>query len=246
MYLSVCLFSTKWKQNDFEFNDTALNHRIRMSNKGELRKFSGYLEIFVGIPCLGTQNINMAEGYVNGIPCHVGKIFIRNENNIIWKKYENKWWIPETYASNVTGILLKHTIPRLQTKEIIPGYPGYFLSTVRSYTGTYQLPNAKVKIVVKQFPFRPSIAMTGHRGQGSTFKNIFILGWGNHLNCRDGWVYTALSRVKTISNVYVMEPMSIRFKTYRANHHVIDEMKRLSDLAKRTLRKITNILKSFS
>ena len=41
-YLRILMnVTTKWKQNDFEFNDTALNHRIRMSNKGELRKFSG-------------------------------------------------------------------------------------------------------------------------------------------------------------------------------------------------------------
>ena len=235
--------TTKWKQNDMEFNDTALNHQIRLSNKGDLRKFSGYLEIFVGIPCLGTYNINMAEGYVNGIPCHVGKIFIRNEKNIIWKKYQNRWWVPETYASNVSGVLLRHTIPRLRKKEIIPGYPGYFLSKIRSYKGTYELPHAKVKIAVKQFPFRPSIAMTGHRGQGSTFKNIFILGWGNHLNCRDGWIYTALSRVDSIENLYIMQPMSVQFKTYKRNQYVIEEMKRLSVLATKTLKKINTILK---
>lgn len=55
----------------------------------------------------------------------------------------------------------------------------------------------------RQFPIVRNSGTTGHKLQGRTVVNIFILGWKYQMNCP----YVVLSRVTTMDGVYLQEKL---------------------------------------
>ena len=67
--------------------------------------------------------------------------------------------------------------------------------------------NAHIKVTVRQLPIILNDATTGHKLQGMSKNQIVVQAW-DYRNY--GWLYTVLSRVRTLSGLYLCERLDYR------------------------------------
>jgi ATP-dependent exoDNAse (exonuclease V) alpha subunit len=86
--------------------------------------------------------------------------------------------------------------------------------------------NNKSQITIrKQFPIQLACARTIHRTQGLTLDGLAFDPTGV---TQDGLVYTALSRIKNISSIYLIQKLTP--KKFHVNTKVSNEMTRLETI----------------
>ncbi len=123
-------------------------------------------------------------------------IFIKNDPGKAW-------------VNGTTGV-----IKELSEDELIIEVEGidYPVSRETWEKNQYQVNNGKIekKVVGKfsQFPLKLGWALTIHKSQGLTLKNIY-LDTGNGA-FDSGQIYVALSRVRSLDNLYLKKPISNR------------------------------------
>ncbi len=123
-------------------------------------------------------------------------IFIKNDPGKAW-------------VNGTTGV-----IKELSEDELIIEVDGidYPVSRETWEKNQYQVNNGKIekKVVGKfsQFPLKLGWALTIHKSQGLTLKNIY-LDTGNGA-FDSGQIYVALSRVRSLDNLYLKKPISNR------------------------------------
>jgi hypothetical protein len=86
---------------------------------------------------------------------------------------------------------------------------------------------------MKQFPANINDATTGHKLQGMSKDVIIVASWPTKSMFRN-WEYVVLSRVRTLSGLYLIKPIDIN-KSFQPS----DELKRYIKHAKE---KETNLL----
>jgi hypothetical protein len=68
-------------------------------------------------------------------------------------------------------------------------------------------PPLTFKTVMTQFPINLADAVTGHKLQGRTIEKMIVTAWG--LAFMKNWEYTVLSRVKTRTGLFLLEPLDL-------------------------------------
>ena len=202
----------------------------------ELRKIDGILNVFVGAPLMITVNSDILQGIANGISCHLVKFFLKDPSKVTYKDmYGVK--VPVTLASNVKGLLMYHDEAGLQSRNFIEGLPGHFLVTnKRRYLSTKPISKfGKFKTSIVGFENTLSFAITGHKSQGTTLKNILIADVGNHASGSTGWLYVVLSRVHDYKNIYLVDPLIDILKKYKNRKDIKKFNTYLENLAKGTM-----------
>ena len=67
--------------------------------------------------------------------------------------------------------------------------------------------NAPVKVTVRQLPVVLNDATTGHKLQGMSKDQIIVQAWNYSIS---GWIYTVLSRVRTLMGLSSCERLDYR------------------------------------
>ena len=70
-------------------------------------------------------------------------------------------------------------------------------------------------------------ACTGHKAQGATIKNVFVTDFGRHKSASTGWLYVVLSRVKSITNIFLVDELDTHVDNFAEMPKVSFENERL-------------------
>jgi hypothetical protein len=73
----------------------------------------------------------------------------------------------------------------------------------RSTNLTKQMKRRNCKVKMLQLPVNLNDATTGHKLQGMTKQNLIVRSW----SYTSGWIYTILSRVRTLDGLYLNEEL---------------------------------------
>ena len=111
-------------------------------------------------------------------------------------------WVRAVYADDVDHLLLQW---------IDSCYNGTFKIEAESKSHSIRFPinecglktKVQCKMVLQQFPVLCNHATTGHKLQGKSVKELVIAEWSKVKN----WAYVVLSRVKTMSGLYLTSPI---------------------------------------
>ena len=103
-------------------------------------------------------------------------------------------------------------------------------------------PNAsKIQLYIEQVPLVPSYAVTIHKSQGISVKNLIVATWimgGTNNLASLQMAYVALSRLRSIDGLYLFEPMPLRYLQFKGKKDIKDETIRLEKLAQITADKM--------
>ena len=93
-----------------------------------------------------------------------------------------------------------------------------------------------VSVRVSQLPLVSSVCSTGHKLQGRTLDSVGMIGTVG-TNLPAGWLYTALSRVRSLADLYLFEPLvpGDDGRVFRPRPNIAKEMERLREIARTSL-----------
>ena len=211
-----------------------LKHYIRNRRQTSNDKITPYLDVVIGGPAMILDNPDTLNGIANGTFCTFAKVILKAtaQVNISTTLYG---YVPCVYAKDVKCILFKHVLEPYKNIQILDEYPvGYFKVGTSSMGREISFGSRKVKCNITGFRVKPRFAITGHKTQGMTMASLFIAGIGNYGTGKDGWLYIALSRVKDLSNIYILTKLSENLKDYNKGKVVVKEDRRLHEIAAET------------
>ena len=149
-----------------------------------------------------------------------------------------------TYADNVSLLVLKHKEKHFQKMEIIKNLRGFFSLRTSNSSLSFQFKNMPTKISseLKQFPVVTAFAITGHKTQGATIKNILISGFGPHAPGKSGWLYVVLSLVNDLKNIFLLKKLVTNSKGFKIRKDVVKEDLRLLHNSSETENKLDSFM----
>ena len=113
--------------------------------------------------------------------------------------------------------------------ETITNLPGFF--EVERKTASLAVDwdsNFKgVQTQMSQFPIVTAFAITGHKTQGATLKNILVCSFKGHSSGKSGWLYVVLSRVKSLKNIFILKKLPTELSHYKSRPKVKIELDRI-------------------
>ena len=123
------------------------------------------------------------------------------------------------YASQVDSIVVKHVVDDItpSTFEVKP-VSGKFAVDLK-----IRYESKKVKMAGQQFPLVSNSCTTGHKLQGSTCKSLLV----NTFHYGQNWCYVVLSRVKTMSGLYLREKLSTDLSLYAMPQQMVQMLEKL-------------------
>jgi len=171
------------------------------------------LKLYENCPVLLAENANVRKGLANGTRALVKKIVLKDGKEPSFVAYGNHI-VQGVVASQVDHILCQHKKPRKDGEDL-------FKVKCRDFTFEAILPIPStlalslddaetVRMKASQFPLLLNNATTGHKLQGATIDRIFVHCWKYKKN----WPYVVLSRVKTLSGLYLRHKLSNNPKKY--------------------------------
>ena len=92
-------------------------------------------------------------------------------------------------------------------------------------------PKTTFRATTTQFPINIADAVTGHKLQGRTLNKMIVSSWESNF---PNWQYTVLSRVKSLDDLYLLEPINEE-KSYAASPHFKAFIKRIQTIEKKTI-----------
>ena len=170
------------------------------------------LKLFHNCPVMLTTNDNVKAGKANGTRARVDHVLLKQGE----KPFEvvvDECIVPAVFASQVEHVELRH-----ENKDIDPQV---FTVKPRQHSITAFLPRPgmnssrktdkdKISMKINQIPIICNTATTGHKLQGCGLDNLFVHSWYYDGN----WPYVILSRVKTISGLYLRHHLDYNLKNY--------------------------------
>ena len=205
----------------------------------------GILDVAIGGGSIINANDNTLDRISNGTKAIFAKVVYRRGARVrSYHKTDNGTRIPCVSAEDVKHIVFRHTLPGYVDKNICSTLPpGYFVLKPRSFNKVkFGFGSLTLSVKLTGFQCAPSSAITVHKAQGMTLPNLLICGFGNHRRGGDGWLYVALSRVRRLEDLYLLEPLPESVKSFKRRRVVMIEEKRLQRLAHETRRKLTHFM----
>ncbi|CAF1452274.1 unnamed protein product [Rotaria sp. Silwood1] len=180
---------------------------IKQGDSKHSRKNNKPLRLAKNARVMITKNISVNDGLANGV---TGRIidFVNNNNTEISR-------IIITCDSTTVGRLHRISCPHCHGKDTI-------CVTRESDTIDQQDSDFRSRKSIKQFPLRLSWAMTVHKAQGITVDQVVI-------STKDffgtGMGYTALSRVRTVEGLFIVDVHVNKFYCNENIDRVLSQMK---------------------
>ena len=116
------------------------------------------------------------------------------------------------------------------TKQNIPNETRNKKVTVTCKVNRYT-PKTTFRAQTTQFPINLADAVTGHKLQGRTLNKMIVASWNSNF---PNWHYTVLSRVKSLDDLYLLEPINEQ-KSYAASPHFKAFIKRIQKTEEKTM-----------
>ncbi len=168
------------------------------------------LRLAVGLYYDCTVNLDVEDGLTNGATCTIMKIEYKPET-----KSENPAIVWVKFINDKIGLKCRLKYRHLFLHGIDKQWTPIF-AVKRTFSVFHAL------VCRQQFPLCPSSARTIHRNQGSTLNCKTVIHMGQTKLSQSH--YTALSRVTTITNLYILELNEGKISVYNS---VKEEMRRL-------------------
>lgn len=173
------------------------------------------LKLYVGCEVMLTENIDVQAGLANGTRAKVTSIIINQQTDLFNINIGHNVTVKGIYASNVKYINLKHCNQhvQLQNFSVKPKqstFNALIPLPVNILTINSNLRPKPIPMTATQFPIIINNATTGHKLQGIGVEKLFV----HHWNYRKNWPYVVLSRVKTISGLYLRQNLSRNLHKY--------------------------------
>ena len=163
--------------------------------KGGKGRVDPVLKLYPNCPMMLTQNTDVENGEANGSRVRVQNVVVKAGETPFTLKLVNGTTVYAVYCSQVESISLEH-----KNEDIVPRQFDLSAKTFnfqcRMQVGMEELYTG---IRGDQFPIISNSCTTGHKLQGCTVDTIIANDWYYGAN----WVYVVLSRVKTMSGLYI-------------------------------------------
>ena len=167
-----------------------------------------FLKLFLGIPLMLVKNTDVPNNQANGTLCHLHKVHFREgfqEDDVDIVTIDG-YRVRCVEASDVDSIEAVFADGDREG-EHFRIEPKYMTCRVNLPLDCFLLGTSNlrhhVNMKMTQFPVLPNQATTGHKLQSKTKKNLVVSTWSYKQN----WAYVVLSRVKTLSGLFLREPL---------------------------------------
>ena len=183
--------------------------QISLLETNETQGLPSVVELKTGIRYMITVNIDVNDGLVNGVSGILKKIDLSSNRTpvLLWFDFERA----------DIGQIARQRFERLDpTLTPIERQSKHFF---------IKFDRQLISVRRKQFPVRPSEAITIHKSQGQTYDQVVI-----HLTNRMSisFYYTALSRAKSSNGLYLIGKFDPPVSPAPGNLIVIEEMNRMA------------------
>jgi len=190
-------------------------------NEHKAGRVDPVLKLYRNCPIMLTQNKNVGLGQANG-----SRLFFKDITTPPWESpilvhLNNGQKIRAYYASQIRHITVK--------QEAVDIHPSEFevKPAVCTFRTKVQYDNYNGEISMKGFQFGliSNSATTGHKLQGYTAVALIVLNW----EYKENWVYTVLSRIRTMKNLYIMKELSEDLDKYKMSPRMKQMMSRFQE-----------------
>lgn len=210
-------------------------------------KGAGKLFCVLNTPYIVNVNEDVGSGIANGTRATLQDIILKDSAAIRVTEIGGRE-VHTVYADDVLCLIFKHTIASwLGTTRFPTLPPGCFpiVGYTHSLTKLFRDNPGSAKITV--FPCEFATIMTGHKMQGQTVDSIILGSFSDaHKNGNTGWLYVILSRVRSLSGLYLLTPLQTDVTKYKPRTEVKNEMARLSEIQSTTLARLEPIIRNMS
>jgi hypothetical protein len=206
--------------------ETCGEDNIDIPNRSE--RMDPVLKLYIGCTLMIPTNMDVHSGIANGTQVTLLKIVLKSGTQVRKVCIEEALQINAVFASDVDHILLKHTNTRIlpSTFKISPKRTTFTIKVKKSsylYNKVRNEDGSICPMLAKQLPVIHNNATTGHKLQGRSIAKLFIHQW----NYTTNWPYVLLSRVTSISGLYLREPLKedlSKFSVPKALQNMIIKM----------------------
>ena len=188
-------------------------------------KTSHELHIMIGAPYTVTYNVDVPAGIANGTRCYCkGFTFVGN-NEPEWNHATGMFEINVRHVKNIT---MQHHAqsPTRQYFDLHPARHSCEATLSKDFKRTFSY---------KQIGCVLSYGATGNSVQGRTMDSVLVANWSKHKYGNTGWLYVVISRVRTISSLFLMSKLPTDMTKFKVRAQVKQEMDRLEEIAKKTI-----------
>ena len=171
------------------------------------------LRLYIGCRVMLPHNINVRNGLANGTQANVGRVKLLQGVVPTETMINEKCGVKTVFASQVEFIELEHANDRInpRTFHVKPKQHTFKVQLTKPcMLQTKKEKKEEITMRATQIPLMICNATTGHKLQGCGVLSIFVNSWSNVSN----WTYVVLSRVRTLSGLYMREPLSTDLSKY--------------------------------
>ena len=218
----IMIFSDNLQMQNFKKYITFKKTKSFWENCGEddIKKAKGagrmdpVLKVYQDCKIMLPKNEDVESGNANGTTAKLQRVVLKSGVRGRYVLLDNNIRILSVFAPEVDYVELKHCNERMQ--------PQLFRIKPSKHTFKVMVPKPKAlqqhsskhreKIAMKatQIPMLVNNATTGHKLQGTGVEQLFIHTWNNTRN----WVYTTLSRVRTLKGLFLRQPLGTNLSKY--------------------------------
>lgn len=209
--LVVKMSEMKWMSNKKGITEEA-KHTIYEDipdykvKRGKDGKFTDpLLKLYIGAPVMLTENEDVKNGIANGTTGKIKSIILKDGalENLHLIKIDG-YEVNCIDANLVNVIMIEIERPNQPPTEFSMS-PVEMKARVLMPIETFgRIEHFDVQISCSQFTFLVNHATTVHKLQGRTLNSLYVANWCYSQN----WVYVALSRVKTLRDLYLRKQMN--------------------------------------
>jgi hypothetical protein len=161
------------------------------------------LKLYADCPLMYTQNSDVLRGQANGTRVSLLNVHIKTGEQPFDLQLSSGVRIRAFMASQVKHISVKHENSEMQPSVFHVEAKSYTFSAKMKIDSTDPKPSV-LSMKGNQFGLISNSVTTGHKLQGYTALFLLVLDWVFKSN----WVYTVLSRVRTMAGLYMLQPLS--------------------------------------
>ena len=221
----------------------------------------GRLELIIGAQVMVLKNQQTQSGIVNGMMAELVDVVLLPTARVRFESHLSTagtgGGVHTVNYSDVSALILRYCDIKWRERNIFDSLPpGCFpLVCTKSILSTkcwINMPGGRqhLNVTQTQFPCSPAFAITGHKVQGQTLDQLIVGSWRPSTSKgkapavlsslgADGYLYVLLSRVRSIANLYILNPLPTDLWMYPTRVSVRDELKRLAvDVFEPTLRRL--------
>jgi len=166
----------------------------------DMKRVDPCLKLYPGCPMMFTENLSVTNGQANGSRVNLLNVNIKPGEQYIPIKLECGATIRGYKANQISSLRVKHEVDDMCPQEFEIESTSYKFRTRFETHGDLM----NVRMSGTQFPIISNSCTTGHKLQGVTVEALLVNNW----EYKQNWAYVVLSRVKTMSGLYLRVPLS--------------------------------------